>query len=75
MAAGTNSIRRVGVSQDKSPGVTPPSRSINPVGNRTLQPTMQRAPRRPKHDGRSYMKGVPTGGMFDLPGYNGDPQE
>lgn len=54
--------------------VTPPSRSINPVGNRTLQPMMTRAPRRPRHDGRNYAKGVPTGGMFDLAGF-GDQQD
>lgn len=74
MAGGTNSIRRIRTAQDKSPMVTPPSRSINPVGNRTLQPMMTRAPRRPRHDGRNYAKGVPTGGMFDLAGF-GDQQD
>lgn len=69
MPAGTNGIRRVRVGQDKSPGVTPPSRAISPVGNRSLNPTVQRAPRRPRHDGRSYDKNVPAGGGFNIPGF------
>lgn len=68
MAGGTSSIKRVSGVRAPTPGVSPIPRSISPVGNRTLQPSITRAPRRPPHDGRSYSKNVPAGGMFDLPG-------
>lgn len=75
MAGGTSGIRQVAVSQDKSPGITPPSRSINPVGNRTLQPKVTRAPRNPrKKNTRDYGKNmVPEQGGFDLPGFGKAP--
>lgn len=68
MPAGTSSIRRVNVRQDKAPGVTPPSRAISPPGNREVIPTVTRAPRKPPHDGRTYNKN-PAGGGFNLPGF------
>lgn len=74
MAGGTSGIRRVGTPSDKSVGVAAPSRAISPVGNRTLVPTIKRAPRRPPHDGRSYDK-TTTGGGFNIPGFGQSPEE
>lgn len=74
MAGGTSGIRHVNLAQAKSPGMTPPPRSINPVGNRSLQPKVERAPRTPKKKNtRDYGKVQPEQGSFDLPGFGPAP--